>query len=227
MDSERWSAALWPFVRSRLPPPPATVLELGCGPAGGFVPALREHGYDAAGIDPNAPDADGFHRIGFEQYEPPQPVDAIVASRSLHHVCDLGEVVRSMVAALRPGGTLIVAEWAWEQFDAETAEWCFARMRDDDESADGWLRRRRDAWAESGEDWESYFFTWAAGHGLHRGEGILEALAQRFDTALSTRGPYFFADLTGVVEADEEAAIAAGAIQATGVRYAGTPRPRG
>jgi SAM-dependent methyltransferase len=226
MDSQRWSAALWPFVRSRLPASPATVLELGCGPAGGFVPALREHGYEAVGIDPNAPETRGFHRIGFEQYEPPQPVDAIVASRSLHHVGDLGEVVGSVVAALRPGGTLIVAEWAWEQFDADTAEWCFARMGADDESPDGWLRRRRDAWAESGEDWESYFFAWAAGHGLHRGEDILDGLAQRFDTAFSTRGPYFFADLAGVREADEEEAIAAGAIRATGIRYAGTPRPR-
>ena len=97
-------------------------------------------------------------------------------------------------------------------------------MRDDDESADGWLRRRRDAWAESGEDWETYFGAWAAGHGLHRGTSILDALAQRFDTALSTRGPYFFADLAGIGEADEEAAVAAGAIRATGIRYRGTRR---
>jgi SAM-dependent methyltransferase len=36
-----WLAAVWPFVRGQLPPAPATVLEVGCGTLGGFVPALH------------------------------------------------------------------------------------------------------------------------------------------------------------------------------------------
>jgi hypothetical protein len=35
-----WLAAVWPFIRTELPPTPATVLEMGCGSMGGFVPAL-------------------------------------------------------------------------------------------------------------------------------------------------------------------------------------------
>jgi hypothetical protein len=39
---DRWLAAVWPFVRRQLPSAPARVLEVGCGPLGGFVPALLE-----------------------------------------------------------------------------------------------------------------------------------------------------------------------------------------
>jgi 2-polyprenyl-3-methyl-5-hydroxy-6-metoxy-1,4-benzoquinol methylase len=39
-----------------LPAPPARVLEIGCGPLGGFVPMLRASGYDATGVDPRAPE---------------------------------------------------------------------------------------------------------------------------------------------------------------------------
>jgi SAM-dependent methyltransferase len=227
MDSERWSAAVWPFVRSRLPSSPAAVLELGCGSAGGFVQALREERYEAVGIDPGAPQGPGFHRIDFEQYEPPRPVDAIVASRSLHHVGDLGEVVRRMVAALRPGGKLVVAEWAWEQFDEETAEWCFARLDGPGTPEPTWLTRRRDSWRESGRAWDAYFDDWTASHGLLRGDRILAELDLHFEREVCTRGPYFFADLDGTPERDEQAAIDRGDIRATGIRYAGTLRSRG
>ena len=52
--AERWLATLWPLVRTRLPAAPARVVEVGCGPLGGFVPMLRADGYDALGIDPPA-----------------------------------------------------------------------------------------------------------------------------------------------------------------------------
>jgi hypothetical protein len=51
-----WLAAVWPFVRAELPPTPATVLEMGCGLLGGFVPALLDAGYHAVGVDPEAPE---------------------------------------------------------------------------------------------------------------------------------------------------------------------------
>ncbi len=41
---ERWLAAVWPFVRDSLPVAPARVVEIGCGPLGGFVPMLEPAG---------------------------------------------------------------------------------------------------------------------------------------------------------------------------------------
>ena len=45
--ANRWLEATWPMVRTFLPGPPGEVVEIGCGPLGGFVPMLRSSGYDA------------------------------------------------------------------------------------------------------------------------------------------------------------------------------------
>jgi SAM-dependent methyltransferase len=220
---ERWMASLWPFVQAHLPPAPARVLDLGCGPFGGFVPRLRELGYEALGIDPSAPSGPGFHQAGFEQFESPAPLDAIVASRSLHHVHDVDVIVDRLAAALRPGGALVVVEWAWERLDERSARWCFARLGEPGDDEPDWLERRRDGWVTSGRGWDAYFQGWAEGHGLHRAGRILDALDARFDVRECAYGPYFFAEL-GFPEAEEQAAIDAGEISATGVRYVGTAR---
>ena len=198
------------------------MLEIGCGSAGGFVPALRREGYDAVGIDPNAPDAPEFHRIPIECYEPPQPVAAVVASNSLHHVGDLRDAVGRIADALQSGGVLVVLEWAWERFDDATAQWCFARLSDEGEP--GWLHRRRDGWAASGRSWDEYFPAWADGHGLHPAQEVVRRLDARFTRRVYAEGPLFFPDLDGVTREHERVAIAAGEIRATGIRYVGTPR---
>ena len=218
---ERWLTSLWPFVSAQLPAAPARVLELGCGPLGGFVPALLANGYDAIGIDGKAPDGEPYRQVAFEDYAPPEPVDAIVASRSLHHVEDVGLVLDRAAEALRPGGVMIVAEWAWEQFDEETAHWCFEHVRDSEDDDPGWLLRRRQGWLASGATWDAYFGAWTRGHGLQPSDLVLEELDRRFERVLCVREPYFFAGLADIPEADERAAIDAGEIRATGVRYAG------
>jgi SAM-dependent methyltransferase len=222
---ERWLAAAWSFVQTQLPSAPATVLEIGCGPLGGFVPRLLRGGYDAVGVDPEAPQASGYHRVEFEQYELPQPVDCVVASTSLHHVADLDEVLDRVETTLVPGGVLVVAEWAWERVDEATARWCFERLAPPAPPAEsGWVHRRRDEWAASGQPWDAYCRSWATAEGLHTGRQIVRGLDARFERRLCVSGPYFFADLAGTTEADEQAAIDAGRIQATGIRYAGRVR---
>jgi len=218
---ERWLTSLWPFVAAQLPAAPARVLELGCGPLGGFVPALLANGYTAIGIDAKAPEGESYRQVAFEDYAAPQAVDAIVASRSLHHVGDVGLVLDHAAEALRPGGVMIVAEWAWEQFDEETAHWCFEHVRDSDGADPGWLLRRRKGWLASGATWDAYFGDWTSGHGLQPSDLVVEELYRRFERVLCVREPYFFADLADIPEADERAAIDAGEIRATGVRYAG------
>ena len=218
-----WLGAVWPFVRDRLPPAPVTVLEIGCGTVGGFVPGLLNSGYDAVGVDPEAPEGHDYRRIEFERYEPPQPVDCVVASLSLHHVADLDEALDRLKDALVPGGVLVVVEWAWERFDEATARWCFDRLAPRAEGAEpGWLHKHQERWVASGQPWDRYCRTWATEEGLHPGEEIMRGLGARFDRRLSVEGPYFFADLADTSEAQEQAAIDAGLIQAGGIRYAAT-----
>jgi SAM-dependent methyltransferase len=171
MLEDRWLAAVWPFVRDQLPPVPASVLEVGCGPLGGVVPALLDAGHQAVGVDPQAPDGPNYRQIEFERYEPPQPVAAVVASLSLHHVADLAGALDRLRALLAPGGVLVVVEWAWERFDEATARWGFARLAPPAPGAEpGWLHRHQERWAASGQSWDGYLREWATEEGLRPGE---------------------------------------------------------
>jgi SAM-dependent methyltransferase len=218
-----WLAAVWPFVRDQLPPTPATVLEVGCGMLGGFVPALLDDGYQAVGVDPEAPEGPNYRRIECERYEPLQPVECVVASLSLHHVADLAEVLDRLAGLLVPGGVLVVVEWAWERFDEATARWCFAQLAPPAPGAQpGWLHKHRERWAASGQPWDDCLQAWATEERLHPGEAIVRGLDVRFHRQLYVETPYFFGDLADTSEAEEQAAIDAGLIQAGGIRYAAT-----
>jgi SAM-dependent methyltransferase len=218
---EVWLAAMWPFVRGQLPGPPAAITELGCGEVGGHVPALLDAGYQAVGIDPEAPAGDGYLAIPFEQYRPGEPVDAVLASLSLHHVADLGGVLDQVASTLRPGGTLVVIEWGWETLDEATARWCFGQRLRDPEDPGSWLAHLRAHWLESGQPWPGFCRDWAQGHGLHPLSAVQAALADRFTTIHESRVPYYFPDLPDTGPAGEQAAIDAGLIQAGCLRYAG------
>jgi SAM-dependent methyltransferase len=217
---ERWLDTLWPLVRGRLPTPPARVVDIGCGPLGGFVPMLRASGYDAVGIDPRAPGEAHYQRVEFERAELPRQVDAFVASTSLHHIADPAQVIDRMTSILASGGAVIVLEWAWEKVDEPTAKWCFKRLGPDDEP--GWLHRRRDEWLASGQEWPNYLREWAEREGLHSGHTLVRLLNERLERQLLRYGPYLFPDLPGITEAQEQAAIDAGEIQASRIDYVGT-----
>jgi len=218
---EAWLAEAWLFVREQIPlTRPQRVLDVGCGPLGGFVPMLRREGHDAVGVDPCAPDGPHYRRVEFERYDPPQEVDVVVASTSLHHVTDLDEVLDKIRAVLAPGGLVIVVEWAWERVDESTARWCFDRLNPEGEPS--WLHARRDGWIESGQIWSDYVNAWAANEGLHASQRIRMGLDARFDVTVSALGPYYFPVLTHTTASDEQAAIDSGAIQAGATYYVAT-----
>ena len=218
MTDERWLSATWTIVREHLPPRPARVVELGCGPLGGFVPRMRLLGYDAVGVDPEAPEATEYVQTEFEHIDVSEPLDALVASASLHHVADLDLVLDRISSVLHPDGTVVVIEWAHERFDEATARWCFDRLAVGEHS---WLSHHEERWRDSGQSWNQYFQGWVSDEGLHAGQDIVRGLQTRFETEFVGEGSYLFADLGDVTGADEQAAIEAGVIQATGLRYVG------
>lgn len=218
---EGWLSVARRVVEPHLPDPPARILEIGCGSLGGFVPSLLAAGYEAVGIDPEAPDGAAYHRIEFERADLGAPVDAIVASTSLHHVVDPTDVIDRIGASLVPGGAVVVIEWAWERFDERTAQWCFARLP---AGGGGWLRRHRDEWPASGRAWPEYLRGWAEGHGLHTSDLLVRLLDERLERRALASGPYLFPELPDTSDPDEQAAIDRGEIEAMRVDWVGAAR---
>jgi SAM-dependent methyltransferase len=194
------------FARAHLPPPPARVLEVGCGD-GGLAQALADAGYRVTAIDPRAPSGAIFKQVTLEAFDARERFDAAVAIVSLHHIADPGLAVRKIGGLLTPGGRLIVEEFAKERFiDRSTAEWY-------------WRQR------EVGEDFERWLSAWIDDHSdMHPFAAIRASLEQHFVQRYFARVPYLHTyDLDPAVEPIERTLIARGEIQATGIRYVGEP----
>jgi SAM-dependent methyltransferase len=202
---DRWLSTLWPVVRTQLPAPPAHLLEIGCGPLGGFVPMLRSHGYEAIGIDPEAPDEPYYQRTEFELAELPGRIDAVIACTSLHHLVNPAEVIDRVITTLTSDGVIVAVEWAWEAFDEQTAAWCFERLG-------------------SGQEWPQYMREWAEREGLHSAKKLIGLLDEQLTRTRLAHGPYFFPDLADTTEVQEQAAIDAEEIRATRVDWVGVLR---
>ncbi|MGZ4284821.1 MAG: hypothetical protein ACXVHB_11725 [Solirubrobacteraceae bacterium] len=132
-------------------------------------------------------------------------------------MADPAAVLERVAGALDADGMVIVVEWDWEAFDEATVRWCLER----EVQPDGWLRRRLDAWAESGQPWQSAFQGWAAEHGLHGAQALVAELDRRFERVVFDRGPYLFTELVDTSASDEQRAIDAGEIPALRVDYVG------
>jgi hypothetical protein len=198
------------FVLEHLPPPPARILEVGCGPDGGLVGLLAERGYDVLGVDPRAPGGDRFLRTTFQEASNRLLLgerDAVVAGRVLHHVHPLGEGL-DLLASLAP--LLVADEFAWDRIDAPAQEWYEGQHR--------MLR------ASGGEPYgPADLDEWRVRHpDLHAHDTLLDALRARYDERVLDWVPYFHRWLGGPSsEALERTLIDAGAIPAIGYRWAG------
>ena len=156
------------FVLHELPPAPARVLEIGCGDAGGVVPALVAAGYDALGVDPRAPSGPRFRQVDFREVD--GAFDAVVAGRVIHHLQPLDEAVEKL-ASLAP--LLVVDEFAWDIIDPELQAWYEAHHTPSSPgppTLDEWRWRHP---------------------GLHPHDVLLAALRARYDERTLEWVPYF------------------------------------
>ena len=124
------------FLRHRLPALPARVLEVGCGD-GTLTRRLAAEGFEATGLDPEAPQGEELVRGSLEDFRPSAPFDAAVAIRSLHHVHDLPRALDSLRGALRPGARLVMFEFAVEHWDEEARRWAAEHGIEPDWHLDG------------------------------------------------------------------------------------------
>ena len=192
------------------------MLEVGCGD-GHLARLLAAAGHVVTAIDPEAPEGFIFRRVTLEELDEPGPFDAVVASRSLHHVEDLAGGLDKVVRLLAPGGVIVVDEFAWDRLDEQTADWYY-----------GQLRARRAAGQNDDvppsleacrDDWENEHV------GLHGFDALRTELGRRFEERYFAWTPYLYRFLGSATGAGlEQALIDAGAIRALGFRYVGARR---
>jgi SAM-dependent methyltransferase len=196
------------FVEQHLPPPPARVLEVGCG-HGELARAIARSGHEVVAIDPEAPRGKLFRMVSLEEFADPDPFDAIVASRSLHHIANLSSALDKIVSLLRRGGRIILNEHAWDRLDERTARWYQERLAAIDPEAPRSIEVCVAEWKRDHAD-------------LHGYAAMRQELDLRFTERYFAWMPYLYGELVGAVEEREERAlIEAGEIQATGFRYVG------
>jgi SAM-dependent methyltransferase len=180
------------FVLEWLPATPARVLEVGCGD-GALTRRLGQAGYDAIGLDPDAPPGNGFVRGSLEDFETPQRFDAAVAVRSLHHVHDLDAALDRLTPALVPGARLVLFEFAVESIDVDARRWL----------------------ASNGLEWE---VDWDF-EGVIRLADLRDALERRFSLLYEEPTPYLARELNReALHEREKEAITRGELKPPGMR---------
>jgi SAM-dependent methyltransferase len=186
---------LWEFIASWLPRPPARVLDVGCGD-GASTRHLRAMGFDAEGLDPEAPSERGFRRARLEDLEASTPFDAALAIRSLHHLGDAGLAIDRLADALRGHARLVVFEFAVDAVDDEARDWL---------AGQGLRPPIEERWV----------------HEVIPLEGLRQSLAKRFRELLFEPAPYHAREAGSPdLEPLELAAIAAGHLRPAGARIA-------
>lgn len=199
------------FIESHVPPP-ATVLEVGCG-AGHVAVELESRGYHVIGVDS---DERAIQR-GQKRSAPvvkaswPEfssaPVDAVVFTRSLHHIRPLEKAVSKAREVLQPGGTLLVEDFSMNEADARTINWFQKVLRSPTGRAliapirgqfvTKWLASR-DPVAD-----------WHKGHdqALHTMATMIEAITEHFTMGGTPSVPYLYRYLVPVLPETPEAAL--------------------
>ncbi len=217
------------FVRTSLPGHCPAILEIGCG-SGELARLLREDGFEVTAVDsdPAAVAEARANGVDARAMSWPESIgrtfDAVLFTRSLHHIHELDEAVAAAVAALRPDGRIIVEDFRAEGAAGRGDAWFAEVVRSLE--ANRALRAEVDTAAildrarPAGHE-----------HELHSSAAIADALAARGRVERSG-GAYYFRyvepDLGSPATADavlteELAAIRSGDIDALGQRFILTP----
>jgi SAM-dependent methyltransferase len=215
------------LVLTEVGPQPARVLDMGCG-LGHVALELARAGHDVTAVDSEeesvvlatrAAETDPFRRergaLSYRvaefsgDFEDEVRYDRVVLSRVVHHINDPAAAVARTADLLRPGGRVVVVEFAHDRLGPAAARW-IARSRRE-------LARSR-LWPQAvsgslAEETEAVVRQWRTDHedeGLNPYRAMLDPLRRRFTLRRLRWQPYLFWDLAVELRAprDREGAAA-------------------
>ena len=226
------------YVRRSLPVGCRHVLEIGAG-VGDLAAVLMSKGFQVVALDSDP----GVVAVACERGVDARVVrwpealdeqfDAVLFTRSLHHIHPLDESVAAAVACLPPDGRVVVEDFAFEAVDRRTIAWFTDAIRllresgllpDSNELLNDLL-----ATDDSPAAWEKHH-----DHDLHRAAAMEAELRRALTDVTIEAVPYLFrylgAAMANAPERDalvramaeqESKLIAAGAVTALGWRLCG------
>ena len=188
------------------------VLEVGCG-NGALARLLGEGGVEVTALDRELGDpapaaATGVRWVeadflGFEE----QPYDALLFTRSLHHIDPLERAVERALGLLRPGGLLLLDEFDREAADPETARWYYEVK--ELMAATGLYPADQ----IEGAPEDNPAARWRDEHDhmppLHSGAAMLAAISDRFSRLETRRGAYLYRSIASGLEASDRGGVVA------------------
>jgi SAM-dependent methyltransferase len=223
------------FLRRCLPEPPLRILEVGCG-RGDLLRRLGEAGFEAVGIELSAAEAQAGRAAGLDLREADllsfdeTPFDAVLFTRSLHHLSDLAAAVERSSGLLKPGGLLVAEEFDVEQPDRATASW-FYRLQALLIASEA---LPYDPVPKPSDPLARWRHEHSHDEAVHTGEAMLSGVTRRFDLLLQERPSYLYRYFCGRLPADakgfhlaseilhaEERLLKAGALRPVGLRFVG------
>jgi len=184
------------FVKRFLPSAGGRVLEVGCG-TGELAASLANDGYAVLAIDSDPDSIAAAQRLGVEARIATWPdfnsgqFDAVLFTRSLHHIQPLEESVGRAAESLTEGGRIIVEDFAYDSVDEKTLRWFHSAIRlleaagvliAGDELVDKILLKTEtlNAWRQNHE------------HELHTAAEIEAQLEKIFSRVIKQNAPYYF-----------------------------------
>jgi SAM-dependent methyltransferase len=184
------------------------ILEVGCG-AGQLAASLIKDGYAVVAIDSDRDSIAAAQRLGVDARIATWPdfsdgeFDAVLFTRSLHHIHPLDESVGHALQSLAEGGRIIVEDFAYESVDEKTLRWfrnaihvlrATRQLVIDDEFLEKVLCKTDtlNAWQQNHE------------HDLHTAAEIGAQLEKTFKHVIKENAPCYFRYIAGAIAPSEK-----------------------
>lgn len=108
------------------------MLEVGCGD-GQLAATLVRRGHEVVALDvklpEQRPEGPRYVECDFIAYEEPEKFDAVLFSRSLHHIHPLNVAIDRAAALLVPRGALVVDDFDVDAATKGTARWFYQQLQ--------------------------------------------------------------------------------------------------